>query len=1176
MIATSPLGNVALGTTLTLPASVLPDTILKSKVIDRGYLFEFAWGGNLTQTATSTGAYKALWNGSFQAPINGINCSYVDLVPGTPTLTGNDSHSNYFQMAAGVEGKITWDSTITANEILIYQFPNVDNNGVTTAFKVQISTDDVTYTTVYQATDDGPKTRINLGVATTFRYLKYVPYNSIGGSNAPRITAIEVYNWQDETDVVEQKTPGEPQVVITVSNEDGQNSTPDPSQCTIVLDNVSKRFSQYNASSAIYGTAQADGKGSGVRAGVPIRVTATATNSNGDEYEEVIFRGFIGDDNNPGGSSGLSFNDMAETLTVSCKSTSSLLSKAISLPVYQGADLTNIIKDAFYHSGIADQDIAVPEIGHSVPMVVFPRTTAKDIIDQVLEVLPFTKIKEDFVNEVFEIVPAGRFRSDYDFKSVVGNSRLYSGVSVGNDVYLFDFTEQYLYKFDIKKSISDGVTELTTSLFPLNVSFSCPFGNKILFIDKNAVLYSYDTTASFSIVTEGAISSIAGGYTTFQNATFYDHFLYVIASSGATHKLFVFDLNFPFSLTVDKGAITSGDNIGANENYLVSCVDLSGEISLWKHDGDPVGDALDLSTITSGTPLHGTAVMTSDNSIVSVGDGMDMHVYKLNLDTAYSAPSTAPTDLGFLPQLQPGIADSINLYYPIEGFNPGNFNRLNSNGTYIYFSTDSNCIYCYDTTKDISKATFIGLGINNNSIFSYPLRNSNVEPASGYYDIGQATVVDSKNRVWFVNHSDMTDYFISNSRFSAFQVQSDRNIQPESLTSLSVNDGFLVSMQLNDGNPTANRVILTSSPFTFVTDTTNTLEEFRSPKRTLTYTSKSKTFRGKKRVTLGEGTRYKNIGNELSSLLIQKGLITQDERFRLVNEGAELWTQQRRGVWPLPYAVTVIPVDLSLSVRSCEFGNRTLAVPVKVLNPVITRSGSVATMSCTAIVGVSSDGDYVRITGCEQMEYNGIFEINNLTATSFDYLVGGTPSSPATGTPKIARIVFDDPTTSTDIAIGTGAIGSFTFFGWTDFAYILIYGGENLLTRVEDMSIQGITFEQSNSFTLDRKSEDVGEDLIATNSSRSIYKKEYLVEIESQLISDPSFFMDILNNGKFSRLYADPIECPWYPYVKPNMPINISSTNYGMTDRLFTVSSYTIDGFKTTIKAKEALDAQLI
>jgi len=65
----------------------------------------------------------------------------------------------------------------------------------------------------------------------------------------------------------------------------------------------------------------------------------------------------------------------------------------------------------------------------------------------------------------------------------------------------------------------------------------------------------------------------------------------------------------------------------------------------------------------------------------------------------------------------------------------------------------------------------------------------------------------------------------------------------------------------------------------------------------------------------------------------------------------------------------------------------------------ITRSGSTATVTFATAHGFAADGlTIVRIAGASQSEYNGDFQISNVTSTTFDITVTGTPATPATGT----------------------------------------------------------------------------------------------------------------------------------------------------------------------------------
>ena len=62
----------------------------------------------------------------------------------------------------------------------------------------------------------------------------------------------------------------------------------------------------------------------------------------------------------------------------------------------------------------------------------------------------------------------------------------------------------------------------------------------------------------------------------------------------------------------------------------------------------------------------------------------------------------------------------------------------------------------------------------------------------------------------------------------------------------------------------------------------------------------------------------------------------------------------------------------------------------------ITRSGSTATVSCTAHGLLTND--YAVIKGANETEYNGVFQVTKIDDNSFSYTVSGTPATPATGT----------------------------------------------------------------------------------------------------------------------------------------------------------------------------------
>lgn len=1116
MIATEIIGGKELGSTTQVDAEALPDTVLRQQdFVSAGYKLEIAWGGNLTQLAGSSGVWEASYDSlGHVSPINGSNVGYVSV---SNSLTGNDQTSNYASITQAVTKKITWTNSITATEIHIYQYVDPDTGGYTTAFKVEVSTDDATYTTVYQANGDGPKSVIKFA-SQSFKYLKYTPYNGVGIAG-PRITAIEVYNFVDESANIMERDPesGEQDLTITVKNQASQNALPDASECSFTLVNNDARFSQYNSGSAIYGIVQADGKGSGVRSGCPIRVTANATNSSGDSFSQVVFYGFIGDGNDPGGPNGLAFDDDARTVTISCVSFVSLLDREVSLATYQGTTFTEIIKQAFRSAGVADQNFVCPPVSQAVPYASFDTKSAKDVINDMLEVLPFMSVNENFDPPGIEIVNAGRFRIDVDLSDYVSNLSMV--IPYGKYLFFWGLGATTLYRWDTTKTIQTGVVQYASSGMIAGLGFWSVYNSRIYLVSTTGVIYSFNPEVAFSLTTIGTLSTITGGYTTYIGGAMYDKFLYVMMNNGAANHIFVIDVTLPFSAAVDKGASTNSSStsgsIGVNQEYLVIQVSTAWPASenfyMWRHNNDPIGTALDLTHTApnyldgyTSTPSNIQVALTSDNALVAVvsssANNVNPTVFKIDLDTVYGTSTTVATTLGTIPRLNTGNQEQLNLYTTtIIGF-------IVSNGTYIYGITATNNVFVYDTTKNISSAFYLGIGSFAENGASAFFKNDVVPTiaAAHWYNSGIQNISGPNNTIWMK----VSENIIANSaKVVGFSVQSTINIQPTALTSFDIDDDFTVDVTYADGNPEANRVILTNRPF------------------------------------------------ELSA-----------------DAPISLWAQADRPIWLQPNAITNIPIDLTGSVRNWVTGYRFIPWLVGNQTSAITRASQTATFNKTSH-GLSA-GDWAWITSADQTEYNGLFQIGTASANSFTYTVTGSPTTPSTGTAVLYHALIDDPTVTYTKTINSQSC-SIVFYGWYDKGYILIKNN-GTLTTVTGLSVYGKTIDSGAEFVLDKKSEIITEALAVTNPSMAIYKQEFLKTITSSLIGDPSSYQDILNNGQFSRTQVSSMTLPWYPNLKTNMPVNFSSTNYGLSDQLFRITEYQLDGFKTTAKAKLAFTTDFI
>ena len=101
----------------------------------------------------------------------------------------------------------------------------------------------------------------------------------------------------------------------------------------------------------------------------------------------------------------------------------------------------------------------------------------------------------------------------------------------------------------------------------------------------------------------------------------------------------------------------------------------------------------------------------------------------------------------------------------------------------------------------------------------------------------------------------------------------------------------------------------------------------------------------------------------------------------------------------------VVASQVSYRARLATQQLEAAAVPVDS----ITRSGTTATVTTAAAHGLAT-GDYARVAGATQTDYNGKFAVTVTNTTVFTYAVGGSPATPATGTITSTLLVPVQPT----------------------------------------------------------------------------------------------------------------------------------------------------------------------
>jgi len=95
----------------------------------------------------------------------------------------------------------------------------------------------------------------------------------------------------------------------------------------------------------------------------------------------------------------------------------------------------------------------------------------------------------------------------------------------------------------------------------------------------------------------------------------------------------------------------------------------------------------------------------------------------------------------------------------------------------------------------------------------------------------------------------------------------------------------------------------------------------------------------------------------------------------------------------------------------------------------ITRVGTTATATSTA--HGYSNGDWIKISGATQSQYNGYFKIQNVTTNTFDYIMTSDPGGSATGSPvcrKVSVVKNNNPVTFPTATADWLAAANLTYF----------------------------------------------------------------------------------------------------------------------------------------------------
>jgi hypothetical protein len=427
----------------------ITDAVARRSALQASYRVEFAWGGNVVQSVDENGDRIASISssrlyGPTPAPSMPVAYSADDYkaeraADGDQRSTDYDYESDtaYFEgLGRGMTDQIFLIVDLKTakrfNQASVYFHPTKANPR---AFNVYAGSDGANWPVlcgVYTHASLGSPRQVTMDFDQTYAY-RYVMFAfsdlpvvepGLGNASPCRVAQVELYEWVDESDRVVDKD-GERQVVVSMSPVSAESGASAGTTAQIELENVDGRYSPWNASSPIYGSEMADGMGSGVRSGVPCRVTAVVTDG-GTEYATRLFEGRVSNREKSHGGTGVELDVSAGVASFSCRTwLASCLDAQVSTPVYIGARFSAVLLDVLARCGLPPQLVEAQDVAQAVPYLTFSGETGGSVLEQAAKALPFLGVYETFDPYRVRVASAGRTRGDYDvsFMSDFGTAK---------------------------------------------------------------------------------------------------------------------------------------------------------------------------------------------------------------------------------------------------------------------------------------------------------------------------------------------------------------------------------------------------------------------------------------------------------------------------------------------------------------------------------------------------------------------------------------------------------------------------------------------------------------------------------------------------------------------------------------------------------------------------------
>lgn len=1106
------------------------DAILRDPALQGDYKVELAVQGNLTQLVNSAGTRLASIS-TAGTPDSGFVVGKV--IDGEewhydPTV---DLYNNFLQQGAG-DITIDLGAVLPFNQFVLYQHPTLPN---ATRITLSGSTDNITYTILIPSVNVGTKTIIDyasFGLPTllnmSYRYIKIHPV-TLSSDSKIRICELQIFNWVDVTNRILDKSPdpenSDPAITISIKGDMLQNAIPTPSDLSMELQNVDGYFSPTNANSPIYGILQPDGQGSGVRSGVNVRVQAMATSKTLGSFTQQVFYGYIANDNNPGGTDGATIDTSATTITIVCKSLFSRLvqaplltgsatlnapaAKNLNPPVYEGATADYIVKDICVRAGIALQDVNCPLINQGVPFIGFNQGSGASMLNQLFVALPFMRAYETFdPGPTLNIVNYGRTRTDISIQRFTSSAA--SGGSANYSPHIIP--KNTLCVPSLKKTFlfeRDHAGEGLLAPFPENV-------------------WVWDMTKP--------IGGSTGGDT----------------GPGAGNGLTLFGADLVFRNTVSWVLVGTILYVVDNAGIVSSC-----DLSL-----STLGAITTVGTITGGNLVSACGFgnfiyyWQSNNNLV-VWDTTKAFSTRVSKGIVTNAP--AQSNFSNSPNQQQSAMGVDGTYFFYKYY-PGGGVSSSTNAKFAVWKHNGTPYTTAFTFVDVLPFSAVTIGGENYSNYSVAYSSNGilgifiaVQKGSGLYrqeiwtfDIGAAYAGSVTNATKQGVVQDDTSALAVAATNANFSPDSQAALVPGSNFSIAFNGTYLYF-----GDSEYNMWVWdTTKAFSFLFQLGfNMQAPNAAPPAAPSYQTPQ--YIGVANIPSINFKTISHVGPEISSL-------DHTNRIWFSNPTPFVSGASFSQYYGREFGFTVQGVSQFPSVPSASFD----ILDGFMANAVISRGNPTANRVRVSGNQFTLGGNFATLWSQQPTEMAMWFPSNKKTSivvpmTSLSWRGIGSPFRRFLSSTLFTSPVPDNPTASTSY---NGH--PINFFAMGDLGVITVDNTGLGAVVLTNLSILGVTVNQVlNSMQALDKRDDA--------SYRMNKNQEFLYEPISPAFNDYSFFQDILLNGKFARPYIQAQQTPWYPVYTIGQIIQLTDSVDQLPATLFEVVEYSLQGFKTTMKAKQ-------